>query len=257
VKLGNTGLKVSKLGFGTFDLGVPSLKITPDQGGQILAEAYRLGVNFWDTSDDYGTHPHVAAALKRLPRRRVVISTKTWAQNGGEAKKSLEKSLVELETDHIDVFLLHMVKADFVKGARQVLSELSALKTTGTVRALGLSTHSVRVVKEASRLEDVDTITAICCSAEQATINKFREHIPLEDGSIGEMLKAIQTAHQNGKGVVAMKVLGTGAQPLLKNYESSITSIAKLDFVDTLCVGMKNLEEVKKNVSAILALQQM
>jgi len=54
IDFGNTGLKVSRLGFGTFDLGSPSLNISPEEGGQILAESYKLGLNFWDTSDDHG-----------------------------------------------------------------------------------------------------------------------------------------------------------------------------------------------------------
>jgi len=39
---------------------------TPGEGGRILAEALKLGINFWDTSDDYGTHPHVREALRRV-----------------------------------------------------------------------------------------------------------------------------------------------------------------------------------------------
>lgn len=57
VDLGDTGLKVSKLCFGTFDFGVPSLNMSPEKGGQILAGSLNLGVNFWDTSDDYVATP--------------------------------------------------------------------------------------------------------------------------------------------------------------------------------------------------------
>lgn len=89
VKLGSSGLVVSKLGFGTFDFGVRSLGIVPEEGCRILSEAHRLGVSFWDTSDDYGSHPHIAAALRVIPRKRVVISTKTSAKSGEEAGKSL------------------------------------------------------------------------------------------------------------------------------------------------------------------------
>lgn len=104
--LGNTGLKVSKLGFETFDFGVP-LNISPKEGGRILMESYKLGVNFWDTSDDYGSHPHVASALKHVPRKEAVVSTKTSAKSGEEARKSLRGSLRELGIDYIDIFLLH------------------------------------------------------------------------------------------------------------------------------------------------------
>jgi aryl-alcohol dehydrogenase-like predicted oxidoreductase len=210
-------------------------------------------VNYWDTSDDYGTHPHIASAMKHVPREKVVISTKTYAKSGKEAEKRLRNSLRELETDYVDLFLLHFVQADWVKGCRQVLKDLEDIKKTGIVKAVGLSTHSVAVVKEASRFEEVDVIMTICCNADQKTINKFPEYIPLEDGSIEEMLHALKLAHKNGKGVIAMKVLGSACPPLVKNYQSAIKTIAMLDFVDTMVIGVRSLDEVKKNVKAILS----
>lgn len=256
VSLGSTGLKVSKLGFGTVDFGV-LLKISHDEGGRILRESYKLGVNFWDTSDDYGSHPHVASALKLVPRKEVVLSTKTFAKSGEEARKSLRSSLKELDTDYIDIFLLHYVKSDWINGCRRVLKELNQTKKTGIVKAIGLSTHSVTVVREASQFGEVDVIMTVCCKASQAIISKFPEHIPLEDGSIKEMFHAIELAHKSGKGIVAMKVLGGATSgpspPLVKNYQSSIKSIAQLNFVDTMVIGMRNLEEVKKNVKVILS----
>lgn len=253
VNLGSTGLKVSKLGFGTFDFGVPTRKISPKDGSQILIESYKLGVNFWDTSDDYGSHPHVALALKHVPRKEIVISTKTSARDGEEAKKNLEDSLKELDTDYVDIFLLHYVKYDWIDDCYQVLKELTDIKTTGIIKAIGLSTHSVAVTRKAGQFEELDVIMSICCEANQVLINKFRERIPLEDGSIEEMFHAIKEAHDNGKGVVAMKVLGNSAPPLVRNYQLSIKSIAQLDFVDTMVIGMRSLNQVKNNIEVILS----
>lgn len=253
VNLGSTALEVSKLGFGTFDFGIPSLNISPEEGGRILLASHKLGVNLWDTSDDYGSHPHVASALKHVLRKDVVISTKTSAKNGEEARKSLKSSLKELNTDYIDIFLLHFVKSEWIDGCHGVLKELGDMKTTGIVKAIGLSTHSVAVARRASRFKELDVIMTMCCKADQTIVNKFHEQIPLEDGSIKEMFQAIKLAHSMGKGVIAMKVLGTSTPPLVKNYESSIKSIAQLDFVDTMVIGMKSLDQVKKNVKVILS----
>jgi aryl-alcohol dehydrogenase-like predicted oxidoreductase len=270
VKLGDSGLKVSKLGFGTYDFGRQPLGISPKKGGQILLEAYKLGVNFWDTSDDYGSHPHVAAALKLVPRKNVVVSTKTNARSGKEAEKSLRQSLKELGTDYVDIFLLHNVKSDWVDDCSGLFKELSDLKATGLVKAVGLSTHSVAVVEEVAQLDEVDVIMAICCNADQATINRFQDHIPLEDGTIKDMLQAIELAHNKGKGVIAMKVLGGAcpncslsnkprkpqqhlAPPLAGNYQSSIESIAKMKTVDAIVIGMENIDQLQKNVKTIIS----
>jgi aryl-alcohol dehydrogenase-like predicted oxidoreductase len=245
VKLGSTGLEVSKLGIG------PPTNLSPEEGGRLLTGSYELGVNFWDTSDDYGTHPHIASALKYVPRKQVVISTKTYAKSGDEASESLKSSLKEFGTDYLDIFLLHFVKFDWVDSCHQVLKEMKDLKTTGIVKAIGLSTHSVAVARKAAQFEELDVIMAICCKADQTLINKFNELIPLEDGSMLEMFHALKLAHDNGKGVVAMKVLGGETPQLIEKYQEVIKGVAQLDFVDAMVIGMRSLDEVKKNVMVI------
>jgi len=116
-----------------------------------------------------------------------------------------------------------------------------------------LSTHSVAVVREASRFEDLDIIMTICCNADQTVIKKFHEEIPLEDGSIEEMFDAVKQARENGKGTIAIKVLGSSAPPLVEDYQSSIEFIDRSPFVDAMLVGMRNLDQVRKNVRAILS----
>jgi len=251
VPLGATGITVSQLGFGTYDLGVPSSKISPDHGGEILRRAHQLGVTLWDTSDDYGSHPHVASALKHVPRAETVICTKTSAESGREAAASLARSLGELGTDYVDIFLLHAVEAGGVRECRRVLKDLGRVKRAGTVRAIGLSTHSVTVVRLAAGFEEVDVIMTICCKADQAILRRYRKLIPLEDGSMEEMLRALELAHHHGKGTIAMKVLGNGAPPLIEEYSSSIQWVAGLGFVDAMVIGMKDAGQVEENVRAL------
>jgi len=255
VNLGKSGLKVSKLGLGEVDFGNKDpFNLRPKEGWRMLTEAYKLGVNFWDSSDDYDAHPLGASALKLLPRKEIVISYKTSANNGREANRSLKDFLKELNTDYIDVFLLHCVQSSWMTRCRRMLKQLDDIKATGMVKAIGLSTHSIVVVREAAQIDEVDVILTICCKASQAVINKY---IPIEDGTIDEMYDAIKLAHENGKGTIAMKALGgrvKGPAPtLVKNYQRSIGSIAQLDYVDCMFVGMSNLEEVKKNIQVVIS----
>jgi aryl-alcohol dehydrogenase-like predicted oxidoreductase len=66
-RLGRSGLTVSTLCFGTGYMSGPVAA-----GARLLTRAYELGVTFWDTSDDYGTHPHVARALRDVGRDEIV-----------------------------------------------------------------------------------------------------------------------------------------------------------------------------------------
>ncbi|MGQ9641817.1 MAG: hypothetical protein ACUVUF_06815 [Candidatus Bathycorpusculaceae bacterium] len=65
-----------------------------------------------------------------------------------------------------------------------------------------------------------------------------------------EMFKALKIAHENGKGIIAMKVLGNGLPLLVRNHGKVIKAVAQLDFVDAMVIGMKNLDEVEKNLKA-------
>jgi len=252
VKLGNTGPEVSRLGFGEVDFGDKDpYHLGPKEGWRILTEGFKLGVRFWDVCDAYSTHPHGARAIRLLPRKKLAISYKTGAKSPEKALKSLHSLLDEFGTDYVDILMLHCVQSNW-KGWPKMVKELSRIKATGLARAVGLSTHSVTVVKQASEIEEVDVILTICCKANAAVVEKY---IPIEDGTLKEMHDSIKLAHEKGKGTVAMKILGgrvVGPAPALtKNYRSSISSIAGLDFVDAIFIGMSNLEEVRKNIEAV------
>ena len=253
VALGRTGLKASRLGFGTYDFGVPSAHIDPEEGGRILAEAHRLGVTYWDTSDDYGSQPHVAAGLRRVPRQAVVISTKTDPRTAAAAKRSLRHSLEELSTDYVDVFLLHHVTRDNLERSRGILRELADEKASGRVRAVGLSTHSPVVVRTATTWEEADVLLAIASGARPSVARAHPEEIPLEDGTMDAMFRALRLAHGRGKGIIGMKALGTGLASLVEDARVSLEAVARLDFVDVVLVGMRSLEQLREDAAVFAA----
>jgi aryl-alcohol dehydrogenase-like predicted oxidoreductase len=87
IRLGQSKVDVSRLIYGTepfnFKKGPDGSRKqgdkTPEEAAEILKGALELGVDTWDTSDDYGTHPHVAEALKIVDRRKIVIADKSNA----------------------------------------------------------------------------------------------------------------------------------------------------------------------------------
>ena len=111
VKLGPMQVEVSRLaqGSGTDGVGGSSNQ-TRKLGMRGLAElfdaAYDNGATLWDTADQYGTHPHVKEALKRLPREKVALLTKTHASTEKEMRADLDRFRRELGTDYIDILLL-------------------------------------------------------------------------------------------------------------------------------------------------------
>ena len=99
VDLGLTGLKVSRLCFGT---GTQGWQGRSDQSvlgvdglARLLRFAFDHGVNFWDTADQYGTHKHVAAAIDAVGRQHVTITTKTVSRTATAVEADVYRFLQE------------------------------------------------------------------------------------------------------------------------------------------------------------------
>ncbi len=234
VELGHTGLQVSRLAFGTGYLGGSAAA-----GARLLAEAYELGVNFWDTSDDYGTHPHVARAVKEVGRDDVVIATKTYASTALGARRAVTKALRELRLEAVDVFLLHAVDSvDELEARRPALEALVESREVGLVRAVGVSSHSRAVLHRLLALQDVDVALVV--------VN--RTGAWMKDAGPREMRTVIRRLYRTGRGVYGMKALGSG-QVTGAEVAPSLRWAFRFPHVHSLCIGMTTVEELRTNVA--------
>jgi aryl-alcohol dehydrogenase-like predicted oxidoreductase len=260
IRLGDTRLTVSRLCYGTepftFKKGSDGAKtqgdVPPPEGGRRLAAAYRLGVNFWDTSDDYGTHPHVAEGLKLVPRNEVVVADKTNAHTYDEGVEAVEQSLRDLGTEHVDIMFLHIVPPRPVKRLDAVghtyvsgplSSRMGALKTfldaneTGMVRATALSTHSTETLRQALEVPEIDVV----CT----TLNMAGAYV--DDGTQDDRIDAIRCLHDAGKFVYVIKILQAGR--LRAQAEEAIRYALQFhDFIDAWNIGMYDQRDVRKNL---------
>jgi aryl-alcohol dehydrogenase-like predicted oxidoreductase len=236
VPLGNTGLLVSRLAFGAAYLGPLGDRLSSGEGAALLLQALDRGISFWDTSDDYGTHPHVAHALRQVPRDQVVIASKTVEPVG-----AVERIRAELDTDYLDILFVHCVGSGWAEAAREAIRMWQQDKAQGRVRALGFSTHSAQVAWLAAGWPEVEVLLVPINAAGVCTHDSR-----IEDGGIEEMLGAAQRAWEMGKGVMAMKVMGGGA--LTADPGAAISFVTRLPYVHSLCIGMRNLKEIQDNV---------
>lgn len=144
VTLGRTGLEVSVMGVGAggpSQMGKRAGK-SETESASILLQAFDAGVNFVDTSENYGTEPLVGLALKDIPRDQLIISTKKSSSDAkaADVAPGLENSLSRLGTDYIDVYNFHGIwPGDYKRCAEELYPELVKLKEAGKIRFIGLS----------------------------------------------------------------------------------------------------------------------
>jgi len=235
--LGNTGIEVSELSFGTLILGKIQADLTVKEGGQTVKKAFELGINFFDTAPPYGTEGHLREGLRGVGDK-AIISTRTRARTRDIARRDFEASLKELNREYIDIYHLHQVHgAQDLADRRPVIDFLLELKEQGLVRAIGASVHKVEAARAVVAESDIDVLGPMLNS----------HGLGIIDGSIDDMVEVCRRADTRGMGIYAMKPLGGGH--LRKSPEEAFGFLRDVGFVDSICVGMKTPAEVEMNVS--------
>jgi len=240
IKLGNTGIEVSRLCFGSLTMTPFQAGLTVKEGGYLIEYAYDKGINFIDTAEIYENYQYIREALKGIKREDYHIATKTYAYTEEMARNSLELALKELDTDYIDVFLLHEQESiHTVRGHFEAIEYFLKAKQEGKIRSIGISTHRIAGALAAKEVKEIEIIHPI--------INKHG--IGIQDGNIEDMLKIIEEIYRMGKGIYAMKPLGGGH--LIKEVESAFNFVRDIPFIHSIAIGMQSKEEVEANINLL------
>lgn len=234
--LGNSGLKVSRLCFGSLTIGPLQAGLDLEEGASVIREAFDMGVNFIDTAELYNTYDYIRKATEGI-RKDMIISTKCYAYTGKGAEKSLRKALDELNTDYIDIFSLHEQESALtLKGHQEAMEYFIRAKEKGYIRSFGISTHAIEAVKASLKYRDIEVLHPI--------LNK--KGLGIIDGDVNGMLEAVAEAERNGKGIYSMKPLGGGN--LIKESKECFDFVLSNDNLHSIAVGMQSKEEVANNV---------
>jgi aryl-alcohol dehydrogenase-like predicted oxidoreductase len=245
VTLGGTGIKTSRLAMGTGTVGSGHHSHQTALGvkglSDLLLNGYDHGLRFFDAADSYGSHPHVAEALKHVQRDKVTVLTKSWARDADGMRADLDRFRKELGTDYLDVCLMHCVtEADWTDryhGATDVLSEA---KQKGIIRAHGCSCHTIQALRAAAKSPWVEI--------DFARINPVGAEMDADPATVVSVLKEMKSA---GKAVVGMKILGQGA--LRNRQDEGIKYALSLGLLDAFTIGAESKQEQEDLIRRIAA----
>src|SRR6202158_3789862 len=213
VTIGKTGIQTSLLAMGTGTVGSGHHSHQTALGvkglSELLLNGYDRGLRFFDAADSYGSHPHVAEALKHVPRDKVTVLTKTWARDPATARADLDRFRRELGTDYLDICLMHcLTEADWTTRYRGAMDVFEEARQKGTIRAHGCSCHSIGTLMDA----DPQTVVSV-----------MRE------------MKAA------GKGIVGMKILGQGS--MRERQDEALKFALGLGLLDAFTIGAESRAE--------------
>nr|ACG75921.1 galactose dehydrogenase [Malpighia glabra] len=275
--LGNTGLKVSCVGFGASPLGSVFGPCSEHDAVASVREAFRLGINYFDTSPFYGgtmSEKMLGKGLKALgvPRNEYIVSTKCGRYKEGfdfsaeRVTRSIEESLERLQLDYVDILLCHDIEfGSLDQVVNETIPALQKLKEAGKTRFIGITGLPLSVftyVLDRVPPGTVDVILSYC-------------HYSINDSTLVDLLPYLKS---KGVGVISASPLAMGlltengppewhpASPELKAACKAAAayckekgkSISKLAMqyglgnkdIPTVLVGMKSVKQVEENVAA-------
>ena len=246
IKLGPKQVELSRLALGTGTNGIggssnQTRKLGVGGVADLFKAGYDLGLTFWDSADQYGSHPHVREALKSVAREKITLLTKTHAATEKEAKADLDRFRRELNTDYLDILLLHcMMDADWPERRKGAMAAIAEAREKGIVRTHGISSHDLGALKTSARNPWVQV--------QLARINFIGEQMDAEVKAVVAVLKELKAA---GKGVIGMKILGAGK--LRNHVDEALQYALSLGCVDCFTIGAESRSEMADLVKRIPA----
>lgn len=249
-ELGKTGLQCSYLGVGTGFRGSGRgiteqiMKLTGDQFVGMLEYAYQQGITYFDLADRYGSHNYMREAMRRsIPRDKVMLLSKIWSREPADVQKDIERIRKELDTDVIDVLLMHCVRngeENWPETLKPVMDLFSEAKAKGWIRAQGMSCHNLQALERVAETEWADVVLV--------RINPFGCRM---DGPAETVVPIVKKIHEAGKGVLGMKILGEGNPKVLAKIDESLKFIAELGTVDAMTIGFMSKTEIDDAMNRI------
>jgi 1-deoxyxylulose-5-phosphate synthase len=232
VTIGTTGIQTSLLAMGTGTVGSGHHSHQTALGikglSDMLLNGYEHGLRFFDAADSYGSHPHVAEALKHVPRDKVTVLTKTWARDAATARADIERFRSELGTDYLDICLMHcLTEGDWTERYRGVMDVFEEARQKGTIRAHGCSCHSIEALRTATKSPWV-----------QVHLVRINPIGTLMDSDPQTVVSVMRAA---GKGIVGMKILGQGS--MRERQDEALKFALGLGLLDAFTIGAENRAE--------------
>jgi predicted aldo/keto reductase-like oxidoreductase len=227
-RLGRTEIVVPLVGFG----GIPIMRVSTEEAVDVIGEALRQGIDFFDTARGYGDSERKIGEALRTHGARPVLASKSPMRERGSMLEDFEQSLSDLGAEAVDLYQAHCVNTpeDYGKimakgGAYEALAEL---RSQGRLRFIGLTSHNLSIAKEAVESSLFDTVQVLFSLLEPEAAD---EVIPM--------------ALEKDVGVLGMKPFGGGC---IDRYDIALRYVISNPGVIAI-PGMATVEEVRKNVA--------
>ena len=251
VTLGKTGIKLSRLGFGTgSDNGHIQTAEGRDAFVDLIHYAYDRGITYIDTAESYRTFGLIADAIKGLPSEKLFIQSKVDGRPE-DVLAVIDHHRKTFNTDYVDSLLIHcMTRGQWTDEWKRVMDAFNQAQERKWIRARGVSCHSLPALRAA--------VASDWSEVHLVRVNPQGSYTDGETGAWGShrsdiapVMPEIKTMHAKGRGVIGMKIFGNGtfADPAAR--EKSIRFAMACRDIDAVVIGFKSRQEIDEAIERI------
>jgi aryl-alcohol dehydrogenase-like predicted oxidoreductase len=249
VTLGKSGVKVTRLAFGTGTFsGRVQRELGQDQFTKLVRYAYDKGIRFFETAESYGEmHKMLGIALKGVPRDSYRLMSKVTTRPGVDPQEKIDELRKLANTDYFDVMLLHYQHvatwpADTVRWQDGV----QEAKVKKAVVGYGASVHGLPALRQFPGNKWLEI--AMIRMNHNGTKMDAEDYNTGGPGNVSEVVTHVKQVHTEGMGVISMKLIGEGAFTNRQDRQAAMRFVFNNAGVDSVTVGFKNTAEVDEAI---------
>lgn len=249
VTLGNSGVKVTRLAFGTGTFGGKvQRELGQPEFTKLVRHAHERGVRFFETADAYTGMPQMLAeALKGVPRDSYQLMTKMRTRDGGIAPETMDRLRKDLSTEYLDILLLHCVRTStWAADLERARDQFSEAKHNKVIRAHGASCHGLLPLRTfpGTKWLDVSLNRVNNAGVKMDNLGDKND----QTGDVDEVTGHLRKVRSQGTGMIGMKIIGEGAFKSPEQRDASFKFVMKSGLVDAVTIGFKNTAEIDEAI---------
>ena len=252
VTLGKSGVKVTRLAFGTGTMsGRTQRELGQDQFTRLVRHAYDNGIRFFETAESYGEmHKMLGVALKGIPRDTYRLMSKVTTREGVDPQAKIDELRKLANTDYFDVLLMHYQHvATWPKDTMRWQDGILEAKSKKALVGHGASVHGLPALRQFPDNKWLEiAMIRVNHNGTKMDAEVYNSNVP---GNVSEVVTHVKKVHSDGMGVISMKLVGEGAFTTRADRQAAMKFAFQQAGVDSVTVGYKNTAEIDEAIETL------
>jgi aryl-alcohol dehydrogenase-like predicted oxidoreductase len=253
VTLGHSGVKVTRLAFGTGTFsGRVQRELGQEEFTRLVRHSYDRGIRFFETAESYAGMPEMLGiALKGIPRDSYMIMTKYTTRGTEDGQTKIDRFRKQMNSEYFDILLLHCVRTPtWPEDLKRLQDEFSEAKAKKIILSKGASAHGLPALRAfpGNRWLDIAMIRMNHQGSHMDTPEMRDVNIP---GNVEEVVSKVKQVKSQGTGIISMKLVGEGSFTKAEDRQAALNFAFGVAGVHAVTIGYKSTAEIDEAIDRV------